>query len=402
MTPSVSSEQFIKAPPAQVYLSFTRSLILSQWLCDFATVTPRPGGRMYLWWTGDFYSAGEYIALEENKSLKFKWHARDEPAPSEVSVSLSAEEGGTRVVLSHGVPEGEEWQERAQGFKTEWDSTLPNLASLLETGLDRRIYDRPMLGIQINDFNAEIAHANSIPVSEGIRLAEAVEGMGAHAAGLTAGDVIIEFNGKPITNDFGTLPLAMQGKKGGDDVQVVFYRGPQKHTVTMTLSKRPVPEVPAEPGELARQVQEKYDQGFTLLEDVFDGVSENDAAHSPAPGEWSAVQTLAHLVHSERFQISNLGDLVTGYQSIADDFGGNPITHIDATVTAFGGVPGLLAEMKRLSVEMVNLAASLPPDFLAWKCNYLNLGNALLNGMFPHTQSHIEQIRNAIASAKKK
>jgi uncharacterized protein YndB with AHSA1/START domain len=402
MSPSVSSEQFIKAPPAQVYLSFTRSLILSQWLCDFATVTPRPGGRMYLWWTGDFYSAGEYIALEENKSLKFKWHARDEPAPSEVSVSLSAEEGGTRVVLSHGVPEGEEWQERAQGFKTEWDSTLPNLASLLETGLDRRIYDRPMLGIQVNDFSAEIARANGIPVSEGIRLAEAIEGMGAHAAGLTAGDVIVEFNGKPITSDFGSLPLAMQGKKGGDDVQVVFYRGAEKHTVTMTLSRRAVPEVPADPGELARQVWEKYGQAFALLEDVFDGVSESDAAHSPAPGEWSAVQTLAHLVHSERFQISNIGDLVTGYQSIADAFGSNPITHIDATVTAFSGIPGLLAEMKRLSAEVVALVASLPPDFLAWKCNYLNLGNGLLNGNLPHTQSHIEQMRNAIASAKKK
>ena len=76
------SEQLVKALPEQVYYAFTRAVSLHEWLCDFATVAPRPGGRMYLWWHEDYFSAGEYISLEENRFLKFKWFARGETAPS--------------------------------------------------------------------------------------------------------------------------------------------------------------------------------------------------------------------------------------------------------------------------------------------------------------------------------
>lgn len=400
MSQTVVSEQFIKSAPPQVYLAFTRSLLLRQWLCDFATVLPRPGGRMYLWWNGDFYSAGEYTALEENKMVKFKWQARFEPGPSEVTVTLTPKDEGAYVRLEHTVPDGEDWKERAAGFKAEWDRTLPNLAALLETGLDRRIYDRPMLGIQISDFSAEIAKAAGVPVSEGMRLADTVEGMGARAAGLKQDDVIVEFDGKQITNDFGTLSLALQGKKGGDKVEVIFYRGPEKKTVTMELTRRPVPDVPPEPAKLAAEVRARYDQGLKLLEEAFAGVSEAEASHSPAPGEWSARQTLAHLIHTERGWLVNIDDVVGGYERNADDFGGNINAHIDATVTAYGGVAGMMDEMKRLAAEVAATLANLPPEFVARKSDYLNVGNTLLNGMLPHTQSHIEQIKKAIAAAR--
>ncbi len=401
MSQTVISEQFVTSSSEQVYLAFTRSILLRQWLCDFATVTPRPGGRMYLWWNGDFYSAGEYVELEENKRVKFTWHARFEPAPSEVTVTLAAKDGGTHVTLAHTVPDGADWKERAAGFKSEWDSTLPNLASVLETGLDRRIFDRPMLGIQISDFSAEIAKASGVPVSEGIRLADTIEGMGARAAGLKQDDVIVEFNGKPITNDFSSLALALQGKKGGDKVDVVFYRGPEKRTVSMELTRRPVPEVPWNPQELAKQVRAKYDQAFEILEAAFAGVSDAEASHSPTTGEWSAKQTLAHLIHTERNWLANIDDVVGGYERNADDFGGNINTHINATVTAFGSVAGMMDEMKRLADEAVAYLAGLSPEFVARKGDYINVGNVMLNGMLPHTQSHIEQIKNAIAAGKK-
>ncbi|MCJ7585192.1 MAG: SRPBCC domain-containing protein, partial [Anaerolineales bacterium] len=165
MSTTVSSEQFINATPAQVYYAFTHAISLHEWLCDFATVAPRPGGRMYLWWHGDFYSAGEYVSLEENKSIVFKWFGRGDPLPTEVAISLMEKDDGTLVMLSHIVPDGEEWQERAKGLKAEWDSTLPNLASVLETGLDRRVFDRPMLGINISDFSPEIAKSLGVPVT---------------------------------------------------------------------------------------------------------------------------------------------------------------------------------------------------------------------------------------------
>ena len=398
MSQSATSTQFINTSSEKIYLAFTRSLLLRQWLCDFATVHPRPGGRMYLWWNGDFYSAGEYLELEQNRKVKFKWHSRVDPAPSEVTITLTPKGDGTQVSMEHTVPDGEDWKQRLANFKQEWDSTLPNLASLLETGLDRRIYDRPMLGIQISDFNAEIAKAAGVPVTEGIRLADTIEGMGARAAGLLADDVIVEFNGKPVTIDFGSLTMALQGVKGGDIVKVVFYRGAEKHTVDMTLSKRPVWEVPSDPIELSRQARTKYDTALGLLQEVLAGVTDREASFSPAPGEWNARQVLAHLIHSERGFLANIDDLVGGFEHHIDDFGGNSTVHINATIVAYGSIEAMLGELKRLADETVAYLAALPPEFVTWKSNYRDLGTAFL--YVTHTESHVDQIRNAIHAAR--
>jgi uncharacterized protein YndB with AHSA1/START domain len=208
MSTTVKSEKLIQVTLGQVYFAFTHAIALTEWLCDFATVAPHPGGRMYLWWHGDFYSAGEYIELEENKSIKFKWFGRGEPAPSEVTVTLAEKDNGTLVTLSHVVPDGKDWEQRTKGFQQEWSGTLANLAQVLETGLDKRAFDRPMLGINISDFSAEIARAMGVPVKDGIRLDFLPEEMGAFKAGLRKDDVLVELGGKPITNDYGSLVMA--------------------------------------------------------------------------------------------------------------------------------------------------------------------------------------------------
>ncbi len=400
MSTTVTSEQFIKVQPFQVYYALTHAEALHEWLCDFATVAPRPGGRLYLWWHGDFYSAGEYIALEENKSVKFKWFARSEPCATEVNVTLSPRDAGTLVTFAHIVPDGDEWKQRAQGFKAEWDSTLRNLASVLETGIDRRTFDRPMLGINISDFNPEIAKKLSVPVSQGVRLDDVRAGMGAFAAGLCKDDVIIELDKKPITNDYGSFVAALQGKKGGDKVEVVFYRGPLKKTVTMELSKRPVPDISWNPVELAELVRHKYEDTLTRLEACFKGVSEAEADHEPSPGEWSANQTLAHLIQSERGWIANLDDAVGGYERLSDDWGGNLPGHIRATVAAYGTFRNMLDELKRLSVEMVSFLAALPKSFVDRKASYF-LNAVQVLELEAHTTTHIDQIKAALAAARK-
>ena len=400
MTTTVKSEQFIKAAPSSVFFAFTHAISLTEWLCDFATVAPRPGGRMYLWWHGDFYSAGEYLMLEENKSIKFKWFARFDPAASEVTISLKEHNGDTLVVLDHTVPDGEGWVERAKAFKAEWDITLPNLAQVLETGLDKRTFDRPMLGINISDFNAEIAKTMRVPVKDGIRLDFLPEEMGAYKAGLRKDDVLVSLGGKPITNDFGSLIQALQGKKGGDKVEVVFYRGPEKRTLTMELSKRPIPQIPWDAAGLVKTVRAKYEEGLAALEKAFVGVSEADADLEPAAGEWSAKETLAHLIQTERHWLENLDDLVGGYPRLSDDWAGNSTIHARATVVAYKTIRGLLDEMKRLADEMVAYTSVLPGEFIARKASYFQAANMLLEGSLPHILSHIDQIQNAIAVAR--
>jgi len=402
MPTTVKSEQFVKTTPACVYYAFTHAIALTEWMCDFATVAPRPGGRMYLWWHGDFYSAGEFISLDENKSIIFKWHARQDPASSQVAVTLEEKDGGTMVTLVHTVPDGKYWEEHIKGFQDEWTFTLANLAQVLETGLDKRTFDRPMLGINMSDFNAEIAKAMGVPVKDGIRLDFLPEEMGAYRAGLRKDDVLVTLGGHTITNDFGTLVMALQGKKGGDKVEAVFYRGPKKMTVEMELTKRPVPQIPWDAAGLAKSVRTKYDEGLAELEKAFAGVSEAEADLEPAAGEWSAKETLAHLIQTERHWLENLDDVVGGYPRLSDEWAGNSTIHARATVAAYKTVRGLLDEMKRLADEMVAYTAALPAEFIARKASYFQVANMLLEGSLPHIISHIDQIQAAIATARKR
>jgi uncharacterized protein YndB with AHSA1/START domain len=402
MPVTLKVEKTIKVTPAQVYYAFTHAGALTEWMCDYATVAARPGGRIYLWWHGDFYSSGEYISLEENKSIVFQWRARLDPCTTQVAIFLTFKGDGTLVSLVQDLPEGDYWKENSGRFKEEWIWTLDNLAQVLETGLDKRTFDRPMLGINMSDFNAEIARSLGVPVKDGIRLDFLPESMSAYKAGLRKDDVLISLGGQPITNDFGSLIMALQGKQVGDKLEAVYFRGPEKCTAVVELGKRPIPQIPWNTQELAKLTRATYAEALAKVDAVFLGVSEEEGDHEPAPGEWSAKETLAHLIHNERHWLENLDDVIGGYPRVSDDWTGNSTLHTRATVAAFGKIPALLTELRRMADEMVAYITLLPADFISRKASYFQTVNMLLDGSLPHLTSHLEQMENAIKEARKK
>ena len=175
--PATVVEQFINAPVSRVYYAFTNATTIRNWLCDLASLSPQPGGRVYLYWNAGFYAAGEFIAVEKEKIIKFKWVGKDEPGASMVTVEFAATSDGTNVKITHTVPEGPQWTGLLEGFQEEWSVGLKNLAYLLETGKDIRSANRPMLGIIPGDFNADQAMRLHVPVTEGIRLDGVLDGM---------------------------------------------------------------------------------------------------------------------------------------------------------------------------------------------------------------------------------
>ena len=68
---TLSFTQQVKAPAEVVYRAFTNATALREWLCDVATVSPHPGGRLYLWWTSGFYTSGSFTQAEEGKKVAF-------------------------------------------------------------------------------------------------------------------------------------------------------------------------------------------------------------------------------------------------------------------------------------------------------------------------------------------
>ncbi len=397
---TVSAEIQVNVSSRLAYRAFTNATSLREWLCDVATVAPHPRGRMYLWWAGDFYSSGHYLELEENKRVSFRWYSNIDPAPTEVTVTVTEKEGSTLIRLDHEVPDDSTWAGKAESFRANWVDSLENLKSVLETGIDLRIANRPMLGIFPGQFTEEQAAALGIPTWDGLRLDGVLEGMGAEKAGLQKDDVLIGMAGRPITRDFNSLVTAIAGKKGGDKVEVVFQRGAEKKTVTMELSKRPMPEVPFDKAELARKARELYKGGLAEVEKCFEGFTDEQALAHPVEKEWSALEVVAHLIQGERFNQTFLTSLIDGYELVNDGFGDNVTAQVRATVKANPSIALMLDELRRAVEETLAYVADLPDDFLANKGSYYRFGSGLLQPNI-HLTAHAQQIRDALSAASK-
>jgi uncharacterized protein YndB with AHSA1/START domain len=392
-------EKFIQAPPSEVYHYFTNSTALRDWVCDVATADPRPAGHLYMCWQGDYYTSGEYLRLEKDKFVSFTWLGRGEPHKTRVDITLKKQKGGTLLKLTHReIGSGQKWAEIAKVYEMEWRSGLENLASVLENGSDLRITKRPMLGIIIGDYSAEIAAKLGIPVEYGTRLSDVVDGMGAQKAGLEKDDVIVAIDGHELTIGT-TLGLVMSSKHAGDVVDISFYRGSEKKAVKMTLSGRPIPAIPTSGLELSRQVEPIYQHFEEEIETIINSANEVECSQKPSPSEWSAKEVLAHLIHSGLGWQNYATEVIGGHEAAYDGFGGNIQARIDATVAIYPTKHELMNELIAHDAESISMLAHIPAEFLTHKGRFWKLAYQANQNSY-HLQTHLEQIKAAIQSAK--
>ena len=400
-TQILSFSQMVKAPPAEVYRAFTNATALREWLCNIATLAPRAGGRLYLWWNSGYYTSGEFITAEPQEKIVFTWHGRGEPGPTKVQITFAAKDGDTQVAIEHmDIGTSGEWSKILLEIEKGWKKGLENLASVLETGEDLRFVLRPMLGIFFGDYDADKAKELGVPVTEGIRLEGVVEGMGAQAAGLQKEDILVNLAGIP-TPEYYSLENALQHHRAGDQIEVVFYRGREKKNLTMELSRRPIPEIPAAAKDLADAVRKRYAELEAELDNFFSGVTEEEASFKPAPDDWSVKENLAHLIQGERGTQSYLAELISGQERYADDFGDNVHAYVAATAATYPTLKALIQELKRSDTETVEFIARMPVEFLARKGSYWRTAYNLLDTPF-HFHEHVAQMTAALDAARKK
>ena len=397
---SLKFEGFIKAPPHQVYNSFTNSTAIREWMCDVATTATKPGGRFYAAWNSGYYTSGEFIALEPDKLISFTWRGRGYPRDTQVSVTLKKKTSGTQLRLIHkGLGKGANWESIRQDIQYGWESGLENLISVLETGEDLRFAQRPMLGILTGEFNDAVAKRIGVPVQQGIHIDGVVDGMGAKAAGLQHDDVLVGMAGKEIRTS-GDLNNALQRKRAGDWVDVTIYRGMEKMTYQMQLSKRPLPEIPTTVTALAKAAEKRSEEEISQINKFFGTITEEAASYKPAPDEWSAKEILAHLIHGHRGTQQYFGLMIGGHEEWADDWGGNIHALNKATVTAYPTLLELLEEYRRSSGETVALLANIPPEFSQRKSTFWRMGVYALAGP-SHLSIHMVQFQEVIEAYKK-
>ncbi len=102
--------------------------------------------------------------------------------------------------------------------------------------------ERGFIGITPFDLTpALISQTNlglPIDIVEGVIVLDVGPGFPAEQAGIQIGDVIVEMAGQPVVNT-GQLSIFLMSHLPGEDVEVGFYRGKDKMTLTVTLAERP-------------------------------------------------------------------------------------------------------------------------------------------------------------------
>jgi S1-C subfamily serine protease len=110
--------------------------------------------------------------------------------------------------------------------------------------------ERAFIGVTTTKIDKQLSRDLNLPVKSGALVVKVVKGSPADKAGLRAGrtqtaegltiggDVIVQVNGKKINSPDNVLS-AIQDKKPGDTVNITYYRGSKKKSVTLKLGKRP-------------------------------------------------------------------------------------------------------------------------------------------------------------------
>ncbi len=96
---------------------------------------------------------------------------------------------------------------------------------------------RGYLGVQIQDIDAEFAHATGLESVNGIYVAGVVENSGAAEAGLKEGDIIISINGIN-TNSLSTLLGVVAQHSPGEEVTLEIKRSDNTEDVNVMLKNR--------------------------------------------------------------------------------------------------------------------------------------------------------------------
>ncbi len=135
------------------------------------------------------------------------------------------------------------------GFAIPADTVRRVVTDLIKEGRVRR----PWMGIEGYKISANLASALDLPVDSGILIVRIYRDTTADRAGLrganeavniynqrvlAGGDIIAEIDGKPIAG-MDDLDLALESKRPGDTVQLVFYRGRTRNQKPIELLEQP-------------------------------------------------------------------------------------------------------------------------------------------------------------------
>ncbi|MCS7152547.1 MAG: Do family serine endopeptidase [Bacteroidia bacterium] len=96
---------------------------------------------------------------------------------------------------------------------------------------------RALLGVMVENLTSERQSELEVPVSQGAYVSDVYGGSAAEEAGLKAGDVIVEIDGKPV-HSASELTELVARHRPGDQIKITYYRGNKRMQTTARLKGR--------------------------------------------------------------------------------------------------------------------------------------------------------------------
>jgi serine protease Do len=137
--------------------------------------------------------------------------------------------GINTAILSHG-----SGGSQGIGFAIPSDLARQVMNEILKNGHVTRAY----LGIYPQDVTPAMAKAFGEKQAEGIVVGDVTPGSPAHTAGIQRGDIILDVNGKPVT-DSNQLRMSISMMQPGTDVTLKFLRNGDMRDATVKLAEMP-------------------------------------------------------------------------------------------------------------------------------------------------------------------
>lgn len=158
---------------------------------------------------------------------------------------------------------------------------------------------RPWIGVTLSALEGDTSAIGGAKGELGILVTSVVAGAPAEKAGLAAEDVLVAIDGRPFEGSgeeaLEQLRVAIAKRRPGDALPLVFLRGGERISVTVTLAEMPIadargkphPELEAYHNDPAPSylelvlAKEKLDQGFTLVEQGVAAAASESATTEP-------------------------------------------------------------------------------------------------------------------------
>jgi serine protease Do len=155
---------------------------------------------------------------------------------------------------------------RSGGYQGIGFAVPSNMARLVMDQLaDKGKVTRGWLGVTIQELTPELSQKFGLKNGKGALVGDVAKGSPAEKAGIKRGDIILEYDGRKIT-DVGNLRNMVSQSKVGKEVSIIIARGGKEYTIKAVIAELPKDLSETAPGSVPEEPGFEGLSGLTVMD----------------------------------------------------------------------------------------------------------------------------------------